>query len=482
MDDVEIVALAALDDRARRAASSLQAAVAEARDWTSLDLQPPPDEPSGNEAAAEHGGHDPDRLPSSEDDEVVSAGVGGPRKAWRKRAEHGAPDGWPADEGAEVVLQGRGENEEASVSRVRDGDRRRWLAAAAVFAVVVAVGGFLALRDDGSPALQATQPGLSEYLVAGWLPEGWEPLYAALNPRDGDSPVPEGETVAYGDASREDPWTGPVLVAQRYTAHADDWWWAPAPEDVTDITIEGVPVFVEDNGDVITVGTAEPIGGDQYVAVVGYGFDLDVVLEAARHLTMDPAVGQRGLPDGYEEIARGPVAATFMGQMRHPSLDGLAVSYGRPDGEDPQINLAQQPADSPGAAALLRLFSLESGSGFEVDVTQVRGQEAYVLRLSSTTMTEEATGTGTEAETGMRQGDDAEIADGDTAGASTGHDPKDTEVETTTTMVQWYEPSLRTVVGLTALDVDEETLDRFIESLRVAGPQEIEALLEGGGS
>lgn len=369
------------------------------------------------------------------------------------------------------VIHDAGELGETSTGTVAPGSRRMWLVAATVF-VVVAVGvAVVAFRDDDRPTTAAGSDS-AEYLVAGWLPHGWEPAWAELGSQRDDLGIPTGEIAVYGDVSLEDPWSGPVLTATR--ADGADSGDVPRDNRTEDITIGGAPGILQDEGEVVSASPTEPLEGEHHVGVTGYGLGRDVVVEAGEHLIGDPAIGSEGLPDGHEEIARGPLRAMTTAMAMPASnfawIDGLAIAYGQPSGGEGLLALTQQPADDSGAAALIRLMALDPEWDGEDAVTEVRGQPAYILRSSGS-----PGGHAEMAEPGGSGLDSESEADGPAGRAPETVEP---EVE----ILQWYEPSLGLVVSLMGTNTDEATVDRFVENLRLAGQDELDGLLDRFGA
>jgi hypothetical protein len=274
----------------------------------------------------------------------------------------------------------------------------------------------------------------------------------------------------YGDVSLEDPWSGPVLTATR--ADGADSGDVPRDNRTEDITIGGAPGILQDEGEVVSASPTEPLEGEHHVGVTGYGLGRDVVLEATEHLIGDPAIGSEGLPDNYEEIARGPLTAMTTAMAMPASnfawIDGLAIAYGQPSGGGGLLALTQQPADDSGAAALIRLMALDPERDSEDAVTEVRGQPAYILRSPG--------GHAEMAEPGGSGLASESEADGPEGRAPETVEPEQVEI------LQWYEPSLGLVVSLMGTNTDEAIVDQFVENLRLAGQDELDGLLDRFGS
>lgn len=185
---------------------------------------------------------------------------------------------------------------------------------------------------------------------------------------------------------------------------------------------------------------------DNNIRVAGYGMEREDVLGALEHVDTEAGVDDEGLPDGFERIARGPFAAADVTLNQAEGSEGLTLGYAGPsiyEASSPDVLLAQQPADSD-AAGLLRLVALEPlpyGGDPEVDVemTEIRGNEAHVLRY-----------------------DEPNLAYGD--------DP-------TTVAYQWFEPSVGQVVTILGYGISREDIDSFIAGLRIASDAELDELL-----
>jgi hypothetical protein len=473
MDEQETQAMAALDDRARRAAQELRDRVAAVHAQKPVQVTAAALSRNGDGTVAD------DEHADGDAEGDVARGVTHEREDVHDAGDVIDPDPDPdpvADADADADADAATDiTSDAILLRPAGVRRRAWLAAAAVMVLVLGAGAFVMLRDDSSPSTVTGQPGQG-YLVADWLPEGLELQRAAMV--SGDDPEmsssERGDLAVYGDGSLDDPWDGPILVAETLEE--------PNPEIVEFLTEDaGYPDFEEvtvgDAAGVIETGyqgtlTVHIPAGDGTSTVTGYGFDRDELLAAAEHLTNSPAVGDEGLPDGYEEIARGPRGAAF--SPAGMSWDGLRLTYEvardgiDPDDPDfdvlPGIGISQQ-SGGPQAAALIRLMVISEGLEAEVEQIEVRGQEAYVLHEST------APSTGSDG-CEPQPSTDAEVSACSIEGASSGHEHM---------TVQWYEPSVGKVVTVSATDQDEADVLQFVEELRVADEGELQGMIDEHG-
>lgn len=487
MNERETALPAALDDRARQAASSLKAAVAAATGDRDLSKAATAEqrEPSGNRVLSKAGDEtqsgilDPKRIDEVVVEEVVVSSAGTPR----------AGDDIAGDDEvvvAETVVHDLAQRGEAPSERVTLGARRVWLAAAAVFVVAFAGVAVVVAKEKGDdrPVEPTTEPWPHQYLVPGWLPDDWDDVVATLPDAQEDVPdeIPEGEVAVYGDTSLDDPWAGSVLTAERYEAAPDDVWQS---SDAEQITMLGVPALLREDGAVVT---AEPTVSvdDEHQVVTGFGLGQDAVREAAEALDRDLEIDVDSLPDGYEEIARGPVSAAM--PLVPTASDGLRIYYGESCGPAEcssgptasakgfesakpmrsSLVLTQRPADNPRAAAVIRTMALDMAvQGYEDDVTEVRGQPAYVLHGPGGYWT--ATSEDESSADGEKSPDEPEL------GSNLDWYP----IDLVMTHVQWFEPSVGMIVTVsTAGALDEEAIDRFVENLKVVDQDELDALLE----
>lgn len=343
-----------------------------------------------------------------------------------------------------------------------------WLAGGSVGIVAMGsvVWGIVTSSDDEAAEVSA---GSGAHLVAGWLPEDWEVTLAAmpetLEAQDAgaeDEPLLSlaGEAVVYGEAGSPDPWDGPLLTVRRRDEVSSEGLYLLPGRRGDEIRAGDMAFEVAEAGDVVSAWTADV--GEAVVA--SDALDRDELLGVLDGLTLEPAIEVESLPDGYEEIARGPLGATNLGPAGLDGApDGLSVRYSDRSvdvSEGGTIALNQQSAGNTGAAGLVRLQAFDaawdaawlegqaaSGAAearerlpeWTSETTEVRDQEAHVLRQES-------------------EGPDA-------------FDGKPLSV------VQWFEPSVGQVVTVTAVGVDEATVDSFIDGLRPGDDAEIEELL-----
>jgi hypothetical protein len=240
------------------------------------------------------------------------------------------------------------------------------------------------------------------------LPAGWRALAGAANSTLGSVAV-----AVYGDSSH--PWSGPLLVV---TAMDDT-----GAVDFTadgEISIEGANqawIRHADDGWHVT-----RLDDDRYVFVEGRGMERDEVVTAARSATGEPAIAQAGLPDRFEELARGDWTSSTWPHPVTPDAPpgGYAIVYG--DGES-TISLVQSVAPAS-AVALLRL-------DHPTVATTLRGQPALLARGSNR--------------------DDV--------------------------LLQWYEPPGLVVTVATSGGTGEELARRFAESLHSTSATDVERLV-----
>jgi hypothetical protein len=283
-----------------------------------------------------------------------------------------------------------------------------WLAAAAAVLVLVALAGaVVATRPDGRDSVAMSEPGTA-YLVPGWLPDGWQPRHPVL-------PEPfntlAADEAVYGNGDAEDPWAGPLLEVTQFTDGSDD---PPAQE--------GEPVTIGGREGVLFRSDGSWIATNGELAVSGSrGATREQVVAAAGHADDGPAIAPGGLPEGYQELARGGLDGVA-GQLDGVET-GVVVSYGQ-GAEDaagqPGIVMLQRPGAAE-AVDLARLYAEDSRP------TTVRGHHAVIAVTSE----------------GVQ--------------------------------LQWLEPP-GMLVTVDALRMSEDDARRFAEELRLAQPDELDDL------
>lgn len=305
--------------------------------------------------------------------------------------------------------------------------RRRWSLVAAAVTLLAVVGGAVAVlsRDDGGPdVLSQTMPG---YLLPSRLPAGLEPTRAIDFADNAQPDGIRGDIAIYGDSNAADPWATALAVIHLVADEAA----LGDPSDGETVTVAGHDATLRE--------TESPLG---FALSSGEGWELewpvddgrlqvrgamtrDEILAAAETATTEPAVDASGLPDGYAEVARGPIGAT------DPTLfsvatdrSGLAVTYTAPsEGDEAQemVAVIQRPAPASAVDLLRAAFP-------DADEITLRGRHAVV---------------------GERDG---------------------------TTAIQWAEPEgqLVTVVGF---GVTTDVVVQVADDLRPARPDEVAALL-----
>jgi hypothetical protein len=262
-------------------------------------------------------------------------------------------------------------------------------ATAAVLLVVGVVAGALMWRasDDDAGVVEAGPAGLlavpHDYVVAGWLPEGYQLLGASLT---GPRPEPGGDRDDRGlrRSGVPDPWTGRRLEVSRGKLGPPLF----NRSDLRPITVGGHPATIAgvDAGspDDVAVARIEVAWGegDTATRVVGIHMSPADVLSAAEHVGEGPRITAAGLPDGFEELGRGPLS--YRGNARgKDELGGLTLTYrlrSMPDRLDEDGNV---PADAmtqiqitqrPGTADEFPMMQLGNP---EVVETEALGEPAY---------------------------------------------------------------------------------------------------------
>jgi hypothetical protein len=297
-------------------------------------------------------------------------------------------------------------------------------------------------RDDGRSDVSSGGP--LHYLLPSWLPAGLQPVAAGGLP-DTAAAGFTADVAVYGDADSDDPWSAPLAVVHLV---ADEELLGDRSSGGEEVTVAGHDARLRESeglGD----GSAGPTWEvewqvDDGMLIVSGPLDQADVLAAAEAATTEPAIEPSGLPDGYTELARGPISATLSITYRPPfdfgafAGSGLAVTYvDRSEvtatpvdgGEGPTtVTVVQYPGPAS-AVDLPRVFVPDS------EAITVRGHHALVSRVG----VEGPGGTGTVA-------------------------------------VQWAEPDgqLVTVVGS---GVTEDVVLRVAESLQTAGADEVAGLV-----
>ena len=315
---------------------------------------------------------------------------------------------------------------------------RLWLAAAVVVLLAAAAGAVaLAARDDGRSDVSSGSP--LDHLLPSWLPVGFEPVRAGGIP-DSAGEGFSADIAIYGDPDADDPWAAPLAVLH---LAADQAVLGDEPSSGEKVTVGGHDAWLRPSE-----GLGDPASGQSWEVeiqvddgrlLVSGPLDRDDVLAAAQAATTQPAIGTSGLPDGYQELARGPftdsllITSLFEG-FTGGALDGsgLAVTYADPSDQDaarPALVVAQRPGPAS-AVDLLRLWTPEG------DATSVHGRHAVVGRSS---------------------------------------EPPGSAGENGVVAVQWAEPDgqIVTVVGF---GVAEDAVLRVADGMRPAAPGEVDAL------
>jgi len=300
------------------------------------------------------------------------------------------------------------------------GRRRRIVMAVAAAVVVVVVGVAAGLAAARSEPASVTSEGELQFLLPGWLPDGVLP-FQALRLED----VPEaggigGEVVVYGIRDASDPWAGPILIVSQLV---------PDPATLGDetegeaITIDGQPATVAQDEDGEWTATWSVEHGRLQVA--GRGLTRDQVIAAAAVTSAGPSIDAAGLPDGFTELAHGPLDAMIAGALGYSgSAPGLAVSYA-------------PAADRSAGTGYLTIVE-RAGSASAVDLARLAFDDARSVTV---------------------RGQHAVLA-------ATGDE----------VLLQWAEPG-GLLVTVQASGWAHEDLLRVAEGLRPAGPDEIDELV-----
>ncbi len=244
-----------------------------------------------------------------------------------------------------------------------------------------------------------------------------------------------GESAVYGDARAADPWARTLAVVHFAVPPetAGDWQF----DDGEPVTVAGHEAIVSeiDETDAGSGGPGWQVRwevDDGTLAVAGTGLSRDDVLAAAAEASEAPAIGAAGLPDGFAELARGPLdaASPMFFDMATPAA-GLVVSYSAPAAgdDDTEGETVLMIVQRPGEAAAVDLLR---GSYPDSEGVTVRGRHGVV---------------------GRGEGD---------------------------LVVQWLEPGGQ-LVSVIGVGVTEQALLQVADRLRPAGPDEIAALLAEHG-
>ena len=305
------------------------------------------------------------------------------------------------------------------------------------------MGGAIAVttRDDPRPAVSSG--GQLVHLLPGWLPPGLEPV-SAIGIPDFAANGFRADIAVYGDGDTDDPWSATVAVIHLV---ADEELAGVPPSGGEAVTVAGHEARLREADE---FGDGWPHPGlevqwqvDDGRLIVSGELSREELLAAAEMATTEPSIETAGLPDGYQELARGPFmdsplfTSLFEGIVeRSVGGSGLAVAYADPSARGtvrPAIVVAQRPG--PAAAVdLLRMWFPDA------DAATVRGHHAVIGRGSEPT--------GSAGETGV-------------------------------VSVQWAEPEgqLVTVVGF---GVPEDAVLQVAEGLRPAARRRGDRLAGGG--
>ncbi len=322
-------------------------------------------------------------------------------------------------------------------ARIRRSRRRVLVGAAAAVAVVVAGIAFGLASGDAPTTVAGAQ---TDYLVAGWLPEGMAATSATtLGGLSADAPEPVGgEVVAYGDGAAADPWAGPTIsvIAEDVAPEGDH---ADEDQGGETISVNGHDAVVEQDAGGVRITWEDD--GRRIVVRGSAELDRPTVVAAAGGADSSPSIAPDALPPGFVEIGRGPLDAMMGagGPGYVGRRDGLVLGYsaGTPSVPDatpsvPDAVVSVFQREGPESAVdLVRLTSAPTSAA------EVRGRHAVV---------------------------------GDSGAGPESPEP----------FVQWREPSglVTTVAGS---GVDEATVLRIAEGLRPAETGEIDRLRDADG-
>jgi hypothetical protein len=325
---------------------------------------------------------------------------------------------------------------DAPAVRGRGRPARRGLLAAAVVAVLAAVGGAVTVGtlDDGRRAVSSG--GQLDVLLPGWLPAGFEPVSATHVP-DAAAAGFSADIAVYGDPDSDDPWSATLSVIHLV---ADEELLGGPPSGGEAVTVAGHDTRLRKTdgfGDGWQWEVEWQV--DDGRLIVAGPLTRDEVLAAAETATTEPAIDTPGLPGGYAELARGPIGdSTLFTSLFEGSVDGsvegsgLAVTYADPSDSD-AVRTAVVVAQGPGPASAVDLLRLWFPDG---DVTTVRGRHAVIGRGSELP--------GSAGETGV-------------------------------VAVQWAEPEGQ-LVSVVGFGVAEDAVLQVAEGLRPASADEVAAL------
>jgi hypothetical protein len=504
-----------VDERVGQAAARLRAAVAQANDEGRITIHLPvgtvesrvggPTPDAGDvmtdgQERQDSAGHDPatdgNRGPTEAGSDPADAQPTSPKSDASVEAtpgDAGEPgDGRGPDPDPVSAVSVTGEPLKLKGERMVP--RRAWLAAAAALLLVLIAAGVWQFGSGSGggdlPGTMASDPE-QRFLLAGSLPDGF-----ALRFIDRDPEMPDGfetaetEVAVYGDTTDGDGWDGPVLISWWSVASSPDWWeeqrqyeteleWVT--ETIGDREWEvGLEPEPSEFGDVLA---ARHTDGSVQLQLIGVGVERTELLTAAEHSGSQLAVGPDGLPEGFEELARGPLDLAFPGMSRIGGyLTGLSLSYSDSDDQfveddDGALGVLQLPGVGEQAVELLNLWPLLNydedpdtvGADVEIWDLEVRGQSAVAQRVRSEVVSLESSGVAMTEEGDIL--DEQALAD---AESMEGVEAIQFELLT----VQWYEAEIGAVVSVAASNMDDDEVLSFVEDLRVAEPGELEALLD----
>jgi hypothetical protein len=383
-----------------------------------------PSTPSSDEAAAltlldARGHHAADSLRAAVDTLVTT----------RANGVHGTAGGVGSPTGSRPPAGGQAAaTVELSpfAARSRPRPRRLWLVAAALIVLAGVVAALALRRDLGGDGTEGmVSDDVPSYLVPGWTPDGWHVQEAREVHTTDFSEGSTGTLTVYGDGRLEDPWLGPNLQVSRRPGGTLE-----AGESDEPIMIgghQGLLVTLDERASMAMVRWME---GDDLVSVLGgnEGMGRSIVVPAAEALAAGD-IGD-GLPDGFEQLASGPINATVARNYVSSgtrAIDGFALGYGEAAPATGQLVVLQQAGDRDDVD-LLQLHAAPDSNMFErIDV---RGLPAY--RLGDQWFQWNA--------------------------------------------LAWYEPSARLVVTVLYREIDPSDALRFAEGLRASTPGEVDEL------